>query len=193
MFRAGICSACGMVGKWYRASPRTTHFRRRRSSRGIPSMESHPFPSFSTSRAGSGRIHRTRMALIIKASVHLCSRVWACLPASCIPSTYGVGLVLAPTWAGLNGGDTVDFLALLSGGLRSFRIRGINPRFDSTLNPNGFPTQLFFDQPSGNSFTMTPLPSDVPEPGSLLSVVLGAPVLLRLAHGGFSWGWPRRH
>jgi hypothetical protein len=65
------------------------------------------------------------------------------------------------------GGSTVDFAALLGGGVSRFRITGINPLTDSQ-DPAGFPTQLFFSQPTGNDFTMTPLlvPTAVPEPGT---------------------------
>lgn len=80
---------------------------------------------------------------------------------------YGAGF--ASSLGSFPGGTTVDFVALLGGGLGAFRIAGINPLVDSE-DPAAFPTQLFFDRPTGNSFSMTAVvapASTVPEPASL--------------------------
>ena len=59
------------------------------------------------------------------------------------------------------GGVRFDFPTLQS----VFRVSGIDPLRD-VQDPLAFPTQLFFENPTGNSFTMSPvLPtSSVPEP-----------------------------
>lgn len=85
------------------------------------------------------------------------------------------------------GGSAVDFVALLGNGLDAFRITGISPRVDSA-DPFGFPTQLFFENPTGNSFTMTPLVAAVPEPSTWLLLAAGLAVLLLLSALG-----KRRH
>jgi hypothetical protein len=65
-------------------------------------------------------------------------------------------------------GQSVDFQALLGGGVTQFDIIGINPA------TTAFPLAIAFDTPSSNNFTVTAIGSvSAPEPGSLALIGLG--------------------
>ena len=68
-------------------------------------------------------------------------------------------------------GSTFDFLAAAGGAVNQFRILGIDPLVD-TANPLGFPTQMFFNGPTGN-FTMTGLVQATAAPEPQTFVLLG--------------------
>jgi hypothetical protein len=79
-------------------------------------------------------------------------------------------------------GQSVDFVALLGGGVTSFSVSGINPGSDPT-SITAFPIKLSFNTPTAD-FKMTGIPASVaaPEPGTLALIGLG----LTMGVGRFS-------
>jgi hypothetical protein len=77
------------------------------------------------------------------------------------------------TWTGQQSGMSLNL-----GGVTSFRITGISPLLD---NPNGaaFPIQLAFSTPTA-AFSMTPLASNVPEPGTVALSLTGLAAVMWL-------------
>lgn len=82
-----------------------------------------------------------------------------------------IGSTFSTLLGTFTGGSMVDFVTLGGAAQGQFRITGINPRFDSTLDPAGFPVQVFFSTATG-SFTMLPL-TDVPEPRTVGLLLIG--------------------
>ena len=80
-------------------------------------------------------------------------------------------------------GDSVDFTALLGGGVSSFKVTGIDPLVDGS-DPTAFPLRLDFNTPTA-SFEMVALTAPVastPEPSVLIGLgvlVLGGRILLQ--------------
>ncbi|RMF25818.1 MAG: PEP-CTERM sorting domain-containing protein [Cyanobacteria bacterium J083] len=79
-------------------------------------------------------------------------------------------------------GDIVDSVpggssyTFAGNGVESFRIGNIsNVDVDPSIS-NPFPTQLFFNNPTGNNFKMSPViaGTSVPEPSSLATIFIGA-------------------
>jgi hypothetical protein len=70
-------------------------------------------------------------------------------------------------------GQSVDFQAILGGGVTSFSISGINPGADAT-NELGFPLRIAFNTPTAD-FKMTGIPAATaaPEPCTLVFVGMG--------------------
>lgn len=90
------------------------------------------------------------------------------------------------------GNQQADFTGLLGGGATRFRIQGIQPRTDST-DPQAFPVQLSWTQPTGNSFTMTPMlvgVTAVPEPGTIVLLATGLAGVLAVRWRGRRTGAP---
>ena len=89
------------------------------------------------------------------------------LPVGFGPMTVQYGAGFGSTLGTFNAGSTIDFIALLMGGIDQFRITGINPTVNSD-NQDAFPTFISFVGTTG-SFQMTPLfDSSVPEPSAAL-------------------------